>query len=183
MAEDSVRGIVLMSIHPQFSQLILEGHKKVEFRKTRFNTEVSHVVIYATSPVKKIVGYFEIQSINVASPKELWRSYEKVSGVRQKFFNDYYGDASQGVAIEVGKVYPLKNLLSLSSISSSLVPPQSYLYITKETFKQISENVRDTQFSPSRPLSFWNPNNSVYIVSWEYWVHGANNFWFARRLN
>ena len=84
MVENSDRNVILMSIHPKFAQLILSGKKKVEFRKTRFNHQISHVVIYATSPIKKVVGYFEVQNIKVAPPKDLWESYSEVSGIEPK---------------------------------------------------------------------------------------------------
>ncbi|KAM3101985.1 ASCH domain-containing protein [Phormidesmis sp. 146-12] len=140
MAKESPCNIVLMSMHPEFAQLILEGKKKVEFRKTRFASEVSHVVIYATTPLKKIVGYFEVQGIQVASPEELWRFYSEVAGVDQQFFQDYYDHIRQGVAIEVGKVYQLNHFLSLSHVSTSLVAPQSYVYLDKQLFNSIKIN-------------------------------------------
>jgi predicted transcriptional regulator len=75
-----------MSIHPEFVRLILNGNKKVEFRKIRFSMNISYVVIYATLPIKKIVGYFEVKNINTASPDELWRSYENIAGIEKERF-------------------------------------------------------------------------------------------------
>jgi predicted transcriptional regulator len=135
-----------MSIHPGFAQLILEGEKKVEFRKTRFASQVSNVVIYATTPVKRVVGYFEVQGIQVATPKELWKFYNKVSGINQKFFEDYYENINQGVAIEVGEVYPLSNSLPLKYISTSLVAPQSYMYLNDRAFDLIKTNQKNSDF-------------------------------------
>ena len=140
MVENSDRNVVLMSIHPKFAQLILSGKKKVEFRKTRFNHQISHVVIYATSPIKKVVGYFEVQNIKVAPPKDLWESYSEVSGIEPKFFQEYYKNTSEGVAIEIGNVYQLKLFLSLNYISKSLIAPQSFIYINKDKFELVTAN-------------------------------------------
>ena len=129
-----------MSIHPEFARLILSGRKKVEFRKTRFASQVSHIVIYATIPIKKVVGYFEVEGVQMATPKELWRSYSDVAGVNQKFFQDYYNNTKQGVAIEVGKVYQLNQFLALDCISTSLIAPQSYIYLDKKLFNLIKKN-------------------------------------------
>ena len=126
-----------MSIHPEFAQLILDGKKKVEFRKTCFASEVSHVVIYATTPLKKVVGYFEVEKIHVGSPKTLWQSYSEVAGISERFFQDYYQNFREGVAIEVGQVYSLDHALSLDCISGSLVAPQSYVYIDENLFNSI----------------------------------------------
>ncbi len=125
-----------MSIHPEFVRLILNGKKKVEFRKIRFSIDVSHVVIYATLPIKKIVGYFEVKNINTGSPDELWSSYRNIGGIEEERFYEYYKNYSNGIAIEIGEVYKLDNYLPLSYISSS-APPQSYSYINRKTFEQI----------------------------------------------
>jgi len=137
MVKKTTCNVALMSIHPEFAQLILDGKKKVEFRKTCFAYQVSYIVIYATTPLKKVVGYFEVQGIQVATPKELWQSYSKVAGVGKKFFQDYYSNNNRGVAIEVGKVYQLDRFLPLDCISASLVAPQSYIYLDNELFDSI----------------------------------------------
>jgi predicted transcriptional regulator len=129
-----------MSIHPKFAQLILEGKKKVEFRKTRFASHVSHIVIYATTPIQKIVGYFEVKRIQVADPQNLWQSYSDIGGIDQKSFQDYYSNFNEGVAIEVGQVYPLDQSLPLNCISTSLIAPQSYIYLDKELFEAIKQD-------------------------------------------
>ena len=110
-------------------------------RKTRFATDVSHIVIYATLPVGKIVGYFEVKAISIASPKELWKQYKEISGVQPNFFYNYYENSTWGVAIEIGKVYELKNFL-LPSLLTSVIP-QSYLYIDSREFEKIVQGARE----------------------------------------
>jgi hypothetical protein len=52
---------VLLSIKPKYVKSIIEGDKRYEFRKTIFkNREINRIYIYSSSPVKKIVGTFEI---------------------------------------------------------------------------------------------------------------------------
>ena len=141
MVEESIQNVVLMSIQPRFVQSIFDGEKKVEFRKTRFAMDVSHVVIYATLPIGKIVGYFEVKAISIASPKELWKQYKEISGVQPNFFYNYYENSTWGVAIEIGKVYELKNFL-LPSLLTSVIP-QSYLYIDSREFEKIVQGARE----------------------------------------
>lgn len=52
---------VLLSIQPEYAEKILNGTKRFEYRKavTR-NESVRTVVIYATMPVGKVVGEFEV---------------------------------------------------------------------------------------------------------------------------
>ena len=57
MSADSV--IAFLPIKPIYANRILEGSKRYEFRRTRLRQDITHVVIYSTSPVKKIVGIAE----------------------------------------------------------------------------------------------------------------------------
>ena len=50
----------LLSIKPEYAEKILKGEKLVEFRIVAFAQEVSKIFIYATSPVCRIVGEFEV---------------------------------------------------------------------------------------------------------------------------
>ena len=49
---------VLLSIKPDYVEKILDGSKKYEFRKIIFNDNIQRIMIYSSSPVKKIVGFF-----------------------------------------------------------------------------------------------------------------------------
>ena len=52
---------VVLSIKPQFTNKIFDGTKKFEFRKAIFkNKNVTSVIVYASSPVQKVIGEFEI---------------------------------------------------------------------------------------------------------------------------
>ena len=48
---------VVLSIKPEFANKIFEGTKKYEFRRAIFkNPNIKKVVVYSSSPVKKIIG-------------------------------------------------------------------------------------------------------------------------------
>ena len=51
---------ILLSIKPEFSEKIFNETKKYEFRKRVARKKVEKIVVYATSPVKKIVGEVEV---------------------------------------------------------------------------------------------------------------------------
>ena len=51
LASQPDRRIALMSIRPQFAAAILDGSKRVEFRKRPLAADIGTVVIYATKPV------------------------------------------------------------------------------------------------------------------------------------
>ncbi len=55
---------VLMSIKPKYAMQILNGTKTFEYRKNRFRRQnIDSIVIYATSPVMKVIG--EVQLVGV----------------------------------------------------------------------------------------------------------------------
>jgi len=115
----------------------MTGEKKVEFRKVRFRNEVSHVVVYASSPVQKILGYFEVAYMDEGSPKELWSRYSAVAGMFQDEFEAYYASATRGIAIGIGNICALRNPVPLRTLGASLTAPQGFVYLADEPFQVI----------------------------------------------
>ena len=100
---------LLLSIKPEYAEKILLGKKKYEFRRTIFKNEaVSKVIIYATSPIKKIIGEFEIEDILTLNTFELWEKTMKHSGINKEFYDDYFSGKDKGHAIKIRrpKRYP-----------------------------------------------------------------------------
>jgi len=137
MASNSAERIVLLPIQPRFARSIMTGEKRVEFRKVRFRNEVSHVVVYASSPIQKILGYFEVCYMDVDSPKELWTRYNAVAGMLQDEFEAYYASSTRGVAIGIGNIRALRKPVPLGTLSESLTAPQGFAYLTEEAFEMI----------------------------------------------
>ena len=120
--------VALLSIKPHYANAILDGKKKVEFRKRKFGRAVSHVVIYATAPIMRIVGWFKVGPLHELSPESLWRRFSRVGGISRDDFRAYYSGVPSGVAIAVTEAQRLRKPLALNRISSS-PPPQSYSYL------------------------------------------------------
>lgn len=120
---------VLLSIKPEFAKKIFEGTKKYEFRRNIFkNPEIKTVVVYASSPVQKVIGEFEIEKIISCDLETLWNQTEKHSGISKDYFLDYFSDKEKGFAIQI------KNTTKYSSPKCikkdfSLSPPQSFCYL------------------------------------------------------
>jgi predicted transcriptional regulator len=131
MASKNSPVIALMSIYPEFARRILAGKKKVEFRRTPFRKEVTHVLIYATAPSHDVVGYFEVDGVDLGRPEDIWEKYKHVSGLNEDRFKSYFRGTRTAVAIRVGRVVPLATPLPLATLSSSLQPPQSFRYLTR----------------------------------------------------
>ena len=77
---------VVLSIKPQFANKIFDGTKKFEFRKAIFkNQNVTSVLVYASSPVQKVIGEFEIGEIFNFDLKTLWDKTKEHSGITEDF--------------------------------------------------------------------------------------------------
>jgi len=130
--------VVLLSIHPEYADAILNGTKRVEFRKPPFPRDVTHVVIYATAPVRKVVGWFVVGGTEERSPKELWKKYSSVGGIARSDFGSYYEGRAHAVAIHVVAPKKLRKGLPLSALGRRLVPPQNFRYLTAAALSAIA---------------------------------------------
>lgn len=128
MAVHAAQRVALVSIHPQYAEAILEGTKRVEFRRSAYPT-ARYVAIYATAPVQRIIGWCEIDQVERASPRELWRRWAHLGAVDGDSFRRYYEDCSLGTALHISRTTRLNQPVSLGDFSEGLRPPQSYRYL------------------------------------------------------
>ena len=138
MADRAYRRVALLSVHPRFARAILDGSKKVELRRVSFSSDVRFVLIYATSPVQAIVGWFEVSEIVRRKPSTLWRRYRSIAGVSAAEFRKYYEGSEQGAAILVGNVGALSSPARLSAVRVSR-PPQNFCYVRGKANRLIAE--------------------------------------------
>ena len=101
MVDTAVGRVALFSIHPRYAHAILDGSKQVEFRRQGLPEDVTHVVIYATSPVQQVVGMFEVGGINKMMPTRAWRLYSRVGGIEKSAFERYYSKYDYAFVIRV----------------------------------------------------------------------------------
>jgi predicted transcriptional regulator len=120
---------VILSIKPEFANKIFEGVKKFEFRRSIFkNRNVSKVIVYASSPISKVIGEFEIGNILFKDLNSLWNETKEYSGITEDYFFDYFSGKECGFALEVKKVKKYKKELCIRK-SFGKVPPQSFAYV------------------------------------------------------
>ena len=121
-----------MSIKPQFANKIFDGTKKFEFRKAIFkNQNVTSVLVYASSPVQKVIGEFEIGEIFNLDLKELWDKTKEHSGITEDYFYEYFENREQGFAIQIKNKKRFTNPKCLKT-DYNLTPPQSFAYWSNE---------------------------------------------------
>ncbi len=120
---------LILSIKPAFAEKIFEGTKKYEFRRAIFkNQQIEKVLVYASSPVKKIIGEFEIDKIISLDLLSLWNTTSQHSGITKDYFDEYFANKERGFAI---KIKNIKRYITTQCIRADyhLVPPQSFLYL------------------------------------------------------
>ena len=125
----------LISIHPKYVDKILDGSKKVEFRRVWAAQEVTHLVVYSTSPEMKVMAIVEIEYVRTECKYILWEIAKNYGGgLTRKELRKYFYGVKKGNALLLGNVNKLKKPLPLPEIIPGVRAPQSYLYLNDEQF-------------------------------------------------
>ena len=119
---------VVLSIKPEFAYKIFDGTKKFEFRKTIFKDErITSVIVYASSPVQKVIGEFEIDEVLKFDLETLWNLTHEHSGISEEFYYEYFANKVEGFAIKVKNTKKYRKPKCLKA-DFNLLPPQSFAY-------------------------------------------------------
>ena len=127
----------LMSIRQPFADLILAGEKTVELRRVPMKRNITHVIIYESAGMGRIVGYFDVSNITQGAPADVWKQYQKATGLSKQEFDDYFCGCNVAVAIGVGRVVRLKVPRPLSDFRVER-PPQSFMYLCANSLALLS---------------------------------------------
>ena len=120
---------VLLSIKPEFASKIFDYSKRFEFRRVIFkHRDIKNVIVYASSPVGKIIGEFEIEEILHDELSILWDKTKNYAGTSEENFRKYFSNKSKGYAIKIknAKLYDKPKPLDSLGISTA---PQSFMYV------------------------------------------------------
>lgn len=123
---------VLMSIKPKYVNAIFDKTKKFEFRRNIPKKNVESIIIYATKPIGKIVGEFNIDRIIIDNPKELWNKTKDYSGINEKDFFKYFKDKDIGYTIKIGELLKYKEEIEPTEIIPNFKAPQSFMYLIQK---------------------------------------------------
>lgn len=120
---------VILSIKPYYAKKILNGEKTYELRRTIFkNPNIKKIIIYASSPISRIIGEFDIENIIHEELTQLWKTTKESSGVDKDFFDSYFKDKEKGYAIKVKSIKKYKESFDIKE-KYGIVAPQSFSYI------------------------------------------------------
>lgn len=124
-----MKKIILLSIHPKFADLIIAGKKKYEYRKVMPSETVSHIVLYCTSPIRKVVAVVEVVEELTDTPAKLWKKTSKGGAITKKHFAFYFNGKTYANAFKLGKVTLFDKPMTLAELYVAN-SPQSFRYLS-----------------------------------------------------
>ncbi|RLE62638.1 MAG: DNA-binding protein [Thermoprotei archaeon] len=123
-----------MSFKPVFAYQILEGRKAFELRKKIFTIKQGdRIIMYASNPVKAIVGEFIAGEVIVGEFSTIWEYVKAIpsSGVDERDI-PYIRGHKHVLAIKVVKPKKYKRAITLKDMRSLIPnwrPPLSYMRV------------------------------------------------------
>ena len=119
---------IIISINPEHVENIFNGTKKFEYRTKAAKSDVKKIIIYETTPIKRIVAEAEIVEVLMMKPEELWNETKDKSGITKKFFDSYFKNREVAYAYKLGKVKRYEEPKTLQEFGLKYAP-QSFVYI------------------------------------------------------
>jgi predicted transcriptional regulator len=119
---------VLLSVKPEFALKIFDGTKKYEYRRVIFKKQIDTILVYASDPLKSVIGEFNVGEILHKTPEQLWIDTGIFAGVTKEYFGGYFKNQKMGYAIEIRETRKYQKALSLGDLSLTF-PPQSFVYL------------------------------------------------------
>jgi predicted transcriptional regulator len=121
---------VLLSIKPEFAEKIFSGEKRFEFRRVMPTQAVERVIVYASSPVCRLIGEFKVRRVVTASPAELWRLTRLYAGISKSYFDVYFTGRDQAHAFEVETSLRYEMPIDPRRVLRTFRAPQSFVYLS-----------------------------------------------------
>lgn len=131
---------VILSIKPEFVEKIISGEKKFEFRRKIFKRDVVSVIVYASAPIKAVVGEFTIDYIINYNLNLLWKLTQREAGISEDFFYKYFKNIEKGYAIKIKEFKKYNEPQDIKDYGLKY-PPQSYVYTMPLPVQQRSSKV------------------------------------------
>ena len=128
---------ILLSIKPKWARLIFQGKKTVELRKQWTKSDgIGRIYLYASAPVKKIVGWMELKFAVCESIAELKQDVEGRSQVSSEDFDAYYQGKEKGWGLFIGKAVEI-DPIPLDAVAKR--PPQNWMRLNAVQSKTLAD--------------------------------------------
>lgn len=131
---------ILLSVKPKFANLIVEGSKLVELRRTIPAQNVGTIAIYCSSPVQMIVALAEVKETIEASPSKLWDiSKGNGGGLTKAELLAYFESKKTGFALMLENIRVYRKPVNPAKIFKSFSAPQSFRYLIPNELKKLEQ--------------------------------------------
>lgn len=149
---------ILLSIKPKYSTLILDGTKRVEYRKKPFDylSVVKTIFFYESAPTKRIVGCADIDRIIFTTLSRLWQETSVTGGISKEEFDLYFKGRMEGYGIVLKNVIKFEQDLDPRVINPDFTPPVSFIYLPPTT---VNRNTQLWQFLVQQKSLYQNTTN------------------------
>ena len=131
------KSIILLPIYPRYANAIMEGRKKVEFRKGNIPESIEYVVVYSTVPEKVVIGYFKVKEVQEKTPSELWRDFGECGEIEEELFFEYYKNNTSAKGIVIEETTRFRKPIKLTDIEENLRAPQSFRYVNDKMWDRL----------------------------------------------
>lgn len=128
---------LVMSLRPEYAELILKGCKTIEFRR-RFSKKYqgAKIVFYVTAPAKRFMFMATIAQVDHLTNDQLWATHHKSGGVSKNIFDNYFAGTESGYGIHLSNIRDFSNQLDLKraqQIAPQWRPPQSFQRLDRKS--------------------------------------------------
>ena len=118
---------IIISVNPEHVNNIINGTKKYEYRTKTAKNDVNKLIIYETTPIKKVVAEAEIVEVLALEPNILWKKTKEFSGISKEFFDSYFKNREIAYAYKLGKIKVYEKPKELAEFGLKTAP-QSFAY-------------------------------------------------------
>lgn len=133
---------VIISIKPEYALKIMAGEKTIELRR-RFpveDVEGGIAIIYASSPIKEIIGYAVIERVHELPIDTLWKKFKHEACVSKGFFYNYFDGKASGFALSLKGPTQLIESLDIKRMEEEFFvsAPQSFRYAPEKVLNCVA---------------------------------------------
>lgn len=129
------RKYLFIAVKSEYANKLISGKKDIELRKKKPSVQPGdYVIIYASAPIKAVLGFGKVKTIIECTPECLWERYSNRLGINEQSYFSYYDGYHKAIGIEfdmIKSVMPI-GLEELRRVDPNFQPPQIYRYVTNE---------------------------------------------------
>jgi predicted transcriptional regulator len=124
---------VLMSLNPQYYELIWQGRKRHEFRRRYLAGRPTIWFVYLTAPVSTLAAVIDLATAIVDTPRRIADIAEQARAGNGRSVHDYLSDLERGYAIPITQVREYRGFTvdELAGMLDGFHPPQGYTLIDR----------------------------------------------------